>query len=302
MGDSEPQHGRVMAQSPSDHEVLIVTGMSGAGRSTAANALEDLGWYVVDNLPPQMLQPLVDIAQGAENDLKRVACVVDVRGGRLFEHAREAIIDLSERANVQIMYLDATDDVLVRRFEQVRRPHPLQGQGTLLEGIARERELMQEIRERSDIVIDTSEMNLHQLYTVTTERFHGGKEPGIYLTLLSFGFKYGLPTDVDMVWDMRFVANPYWQPELKSLTGTDSAVSDYVLNQEGVAQYLDAQDDALRIVLDGYRKENKRYATLAIGCTGGKHRSVATAIALADRLKKIPGVSVSIRHRDAGRE
>ena len=291
-----------MPLSPSDHDVLIVTGMSGAGRSTAANALEDVGWYVVDNLPPQMLQPLVDVAQAADNDMKRVACVVDVRGGKLFEHAREAIIDLAERANVRIMYLDATDDVLVRRFEQVRRPHPLQGQGTLLEGISNERELMQEIRERSDIVVDTSELNLHQLYTVVTERFHGGKEPGVSLTLLSFGFKYGLPTDVDMVWDMRFVANPYWQPELKSLTGTDSAVSDYVLTQEGVAQYLDTQVDALRIVLDGYRKENKRYATLAIGCTGGKHRSVATAIEMANRLKEIPGVTVSIRHRDAGRE
>lgn len=291
-----------MPQSPSDHDVLIVTGMSGAGRSTAANALEDLGWYVVDNLPPQMLQPLVDIAQGGQSDMKRLACVVDVRGGKLFEHAREAIIDLAERANVQIMYLDATDDVLVRRFEQVRRPHPVQGQGTLLEGIRSERELMQEIRERSDIVIDTSEMNLHQLYTVITERFHGGKEPGVSLTVLSFGFKYGLPTDVDMVWDMRFVANPYWQPELKSLTGTDSAVSDYVLQQEGVAQYLDTQVDALRIVLDGYRKENKRYATLAIGCTGGKHRSVAVATELANRVKEIPGVTVSIRHRDAGRE
>jgi UPF0042 nucleotide-binding protein len=198
--------------------------------------------------------------------------------------------------------LDATDDVLVRRFEQVRRPHPLQGTGTLLEGIGRERGVMGEFRERSDVVIDTSELNLHQLYTIVTERFHGGKEPGISLTLMSFGFKYGLPTDVDMVWDMRFVANPYWQPELKSLTGTDSAVSDYVLNQEGVGQYLDIQVDALRIVLNGYRKENKRYATLAIGCTGGKHRSVATAIEVADRLKKIPGVTVSVRHRDAGRE
>ncbi len=291
-----------MPETPSDHDVLIVTGMSGAGRSTATNALEDLGWYVVDNLPPQMLQPLVDVAQVAENDMKRLACVVDVRGGKLFEHAREAIIDLAERAHVQIMYLDATDDVLVRRFEQVRRPHPLQGQGTLLEGITSERKLMQEIRERSDIVIDTSEMNLHQLSTVIAERFHGGKESGVSLTLLSFGFKYGLPTDVDMVWDMRFVANPYWQPELKSLTGTDAAVSDYVLAQEGVAQYLDTQVDALRIVLAGYRKENKRYATLAIGCTGGKHRSVSTAIDMADRLKQVPGVTVSIRHRDAGRE
>jgi UPF0042 nucleotide-binding protein len=291
-----------MAETRRDHEVLIVTGMSGAGRSTAANALEDLGWYVVDNLPPQMLQPLVDLASQPDNDMKRVACVVDVRGGRLFDHARDAIIELATRADVRIMYLDATDDVLVRRFEQVRRPHPLQGQGTLLEGITRERALMEEIRERSDVVIDTSELNLHQLYTVVTDRFHGEGTPGISLTLMSFGFKYGLPTDVDMVWDMRFVANPYWQPELKSLTGTDSAVSDYVLNQEGVAQYLDSQVDALRIVLDGYRKENKRYVTLAIGCTGGKHRSVATAVDVANRLNNIPGVTVSVRHRDAGRE
>jgi UPF0042 nucleotide-binding protein len=287
---------------PSSYDVLIVTGMSGAGRSTAANALEDLGWYVVDNLPPQMLHPLVEVAQTAENDIKRLACVVDARGGKLFEHAREAIIDLAAQANVRIMFLDARDDVLVRRFEQVRRPHPLQGEGTLLEGISTERTLMQEIRERSDIVIDTSELNLHQLSTVVSERFHGGKEPGISLTILSFGYKYGLPTDVDMVWDMRFVANPYWQPELKSLTGTDSAVSDYVLNQEGVGQFLDTQVDALRIVLDGYRKENKRYSTLAIGCTGGKHRSVATAVEVARRLQEIPGVTVSTRHRDAGRE
>jgi RNase adapter protein RapZ len=286
----------------SENDVLIVTGMSGAGRSTAANALEDLGWYVVDNLPPQMLQPLIDVAMSAESGIRKVACVVDVRGGKLFEYAREAMIELAKRTNVQIMYLDATDDVLVRRFEQVRRPHPLQGEGTLLEGISQERQLMQEVRERSDIVIDSSELNLHQLSTVIADRFHEGQTPGISLTVVSFGFKYGLPTDVDMVWDMRFIANPYWEPELKSLTGTDSAVSDYVLNQDGVAQYLDLQLDALRIVLDGYRKENKRFATLAIGCTGGKHRSVATAEKVASRLAEIPGAKVSVRHRDAGRE
>jgi RNase adapter protein RapZ len=211
-------------------------------------------------------------------------------------------MQLGTRAHVRIMFLDATDDVLVRRFEQVRRPHPLQGNGTLLEGITAERRLMQEIRERSDIVIDTSELNLHQLATVVTERFHGGSEPGVSLTVLSFGYKYGLPTDVDMVWDMRFVANPYWEPELKSLTGTDPAVSAYVLGQEGVSDFLDSQLRALSVVLDGYRKENKRFATVAIGCTGGKHRSVATAIEVAERLNAIPGVRVSVRHRDAGRE
>lgn len=289
------------AQQPGRH-VLIVTGMSGAGRSTAANALEDHGWYVVDNLPPQMLRPLIELTADPAHGMSQVACVVDARGGQFFDSARDAILDLADSADVTVVFLDATDDVLVRRFEQVRRPHPLQADGTISDGIARERELMRPIRERADIVLDTTDLTVHQLGNTVSERVAGQGLPGVSLTLMSFGFKYGLPTDVDMVWDMRFLPNPYWSPELKDLTGLDSAVSDYVLGQGRATRYLDAQLVALREVMDGYLSENKRFATLAVGCTGGKHRSVATVEYLEGALAGWSGVRLSVKHRDVGRE
>ncbi|MGX5680446.1 RNase adapter RapZ [Schumannella luteola] len=284
-------------------ELLIVTGMSGAGRSTVGNALEDLGWYVVDNLPPQMLMPLVELAERAGNALPRIAAVVDVRGGKLFSDVQAAIESLREgNAAVRVLFLDATDAALVRRFEQVRRPHPLQGDGTLLDGIAAERERMAEIRESSDIVIDTSELNIHQLATQVTEQFSEENAAGTRVTVLSFGFKYGLPADADLVADARFLPNPFWVPELKALTGRDDAVREYVLSQPGAHEFVDAYSEALAPVLAGYQRENKRHATIAVGCTGGKHRSVAIAEALASRLAQVPGVAVSVRHRDLGRE
>lgn len=289
------------AQQPGRH-VLIVTGMSGAGRSTAANALEDHGWYVVDNLPPQMLRPLIELTADPAHGMSQVACVVDARGGQFFDSARDAILDLADSADVTVVFLDATDDVLVRRFEQVRRPHPLQADGTISDGIARERELMRPIRERADIVLDTTDLTVHQLGNTVSERVAGQGLPGVSLTLMSFGFKYGLPTDVDMVWDMRFLPNPYWSPELQYLTGLDSAVSDYVLGQGRATRYLDAQLVALREVMDGYLSENKRFATLAVGCTGGKHRSVATVEYLEGALAGWSGVRLSVKHRDVGRE
>jgi UPF0042 nucleotide-binding protein len=289
------------AEQPGRH-VLIVTGMSGAGRSTAANALEDHGWYVVDNLPPQMLRPLIELTADPAHGMSQVACVVDARGGQFFDSARDAILDLADSADVTVVFLDATDDVLVRRFEQVRRPHPLQADGTISDGIARERELMRPIRERADIVLDTTDLTVHQLGNTVSERVAGQGLPGVSLTLMSFGFKYGLPTDVDMVWDMRFLPNPYWSPELKDLTGLDSAVSDYVLGQGRATRYLDAHLVALREVMDGYLSENKRFATLAVGCTGGKHRSVATVEYLGGALAGWSGVRLSVKHRDVGRE
>jgi UPF0042 nucleotide-binding protein len=289
------------AEQPGRH-VLIVTGMSGAGRSTAANALEDHGWYVVDNLPPQMLRPLIELTADPAHGMAQVACVVDARGGQFFDSARDAILDLADSADVTVVFLDATDDVLVRRFEQVRRPHPLQADGTISDGITRERELMRPIRERADIVLDTTDLTVHQLGNTVSERVAGQGLPGVSLTLMSFGFKYGLPTDVDMVWDMRFLPNPYWSPELKDLTGLDSAVSDYVLGQGRATRYLDAQLVALREVMDGYLSENKRFATLAVGCTGGKHRSVATVEYLEGALAGWSGVRLSVKHRDVGRE
>jgi RNase adapter protein RapZ len=272
-------------------EMLIVTGMSGAGRSTVGNALEDLGWYVVDNLPPQMLKPLIELGQHAGENIPRIAAVIDVRGGKRFVDVQQAI-----------EALDATDAALVRRFEQVRRPHPLQGDGTLLDGITEERTRMSEIRSSSDMVIDTSELNIHQLATTITERFSEQDAAGLGLTVMSFGFKYGVPTDADLVADARFLPNPFWIPELKSLTGKDAAVQDYVLSQPGAKDFIAAYAHALEPVFAGYQRENKRHATIAIGCTGGKHRSVAIAEELAGLLKALPGVAVSVKHRDLGRE
>ena len=290
---------------PLKHEgpsVLIVTGMSGAGRSTAANSLEDQGWYVVDNLPPQMLQPLVDLAHEPESHMAKLAAVMDVRGGSLFEHASEVIESLSEHASVQVLFLDSTDDALVRRFEQVRRPHPLQEDGTLLDGISRERSLMHPIREQSDLVIDTSEMNIHQLSTAVATAYGAPGEAKTRLTIVSFGYKYGLPSDVDMVADMRFLPNPYWEESLRENTGKDVLVSDYVLSHPLATDFLEQFEKTLHTVLSGYVSENKTYATIAIGCTGGKHRSVAMAEELGARLTARADVQVAVKHRDLGRE
>lgn len=285
-----------------DQEMLIVTGMSGAGRTTVGNALEDLGWYVVDNLPPQMLRPLVKLARHAGTALPRIAAVVDVRGGKLFHDMQEMIESLRGQARVRVLFLDATDAALVRRFEQVRRPHPLQAEGTILDGITAERELIAEIRERADVIIDTTDFNIHQLATTVNEKFAGADTAGLKLTLLSFGFKYGLPTDADLVADARFLPNPFWVPELRALTGQDDAVRDYVLTQPGASEFVRDYATSLEHVFAGYQRENKRHATIAVGCTGGKHRSVAIIDSLAAVLIGMPGVEVNIKHRDLGRE
>lgn len=283
-------------------QFLIVTGMSGAGRTTVGNALEDLGWYVVDNLPPQMLRPLLDLTDLGGGVLPKVAAVVDVRGRNLLDDLPDVARTLRSRGSVQVLFLDASDDVLVRRFEAVRRPHPLQDDGTLLDGIRLERSRLTLVREAADIVIDTSNLNIHQLATKTTELFSEEGAARHRLTLLSFGFKYGLPTDVDLVADMRFLPNPFWNEQLRGLTGQDAAVRDYVLSRDGAQEFLDAYAKALVPVLEGYQRENKSHSTVAIGCTGGKHRSVAMSEELAKRLSQVPGVAVNVRHRDLGRE
>ncbi|WP_096423480.1 RNase adapter RapZ [Microcella alkaliphila] len=284
------------------HDVLIVTGMSGAGRSTVANALEDLGWYVVDNLPPQMLRPLVDLAVHPGSQLPSLAAVVDVRGGKLFADLVDIVHELRARTNLRVVFLEATDDALVRRFEQVRRPHPLQEDGTLLDGIARERTRMLEVRELSDIVIDTTSFNIHQLATTVSDIFAPQDTADVKVTIESFGFKYGTPTDADVIADARFLPNPFWQPELRGSTGLDEPVRDYVLAQEGADDFLEGLVAMLKPVLAGYARENKRHATFAIGCTGGKHRSVAMVEQLAARLRAIPSIAVTVKHRDLGRE
>ena len=289
-------------QSRNKQEVLIVTGMSGAGRSTVGNALEDLDWYVVDNLPPQMLRPLVELADKAGANLPKIAAVVDVRGRDFFENLQEIIQSMPTETVVRVLFLDATDESLVRRFESVRRPHPLQGDGTILDGIIAERSRMTALRESSDIVVDTSDLNIHQLSTLITEQFAQEDSAGVRLNLMSFGFKYGTPTDVDLIADGRFLPNPFWIPELRGSTGMDKEVSDYVLGQPGAMEFVENYAKALEPVLAGYQRENKRHATIAIGCTGGKHRSVALTEELAKRLAELPGVVVRVKHRDFGRE
>jgi UPF0042 nucleotide-binding protein len=283
-------------------EVLIVTGMSGAGRSTAADALEDLGWYVVDNLPPQMLRPLLDLTALAASALPRVAVVVDVRGRDLFAELPEVTRALRRGRPVRVMFLDASDDVLVRRFEAVRRPHPLQGEGTILDGIHLERQRLAAVRESADVIIDTSAFNIHQLATQVIEMFSAEGAARHTITVMSFGFKYGLPPDADLVADMRFLPNPFWNDELRALSGEDDDVREYVLHQEGAGEFLDSYVAALEPVLAGYQRENKGHSVVAIGCTGGRHRSVVMARELASRLSSLPGVAVRVKHRDLGRE
>ncbi|HYI52071.1 MAG TPA: RNase adapter RapZ [Microbacterium sp.] len=283
-------------------EVLIVTGMSGAGRSTAADALEDLGWYVVDNLPPQMMRPLLDLTALAASALPRVAVVVDVRGRDLFAELPEVTRALRRGRPVRVMFLDASDEVLVRRFEAVRRPHPLQGEGTILDGIHLERHRLAAVRESADVIIDTSGFNIHQLATQVIDMFSAEGAARHTVTIMSFGFKYGLPPDADLVADMRFLPNPFWNDELRALSGEDDDVRDFVLAQQGASEFLDAYTAALAPVLDGYQRENKGHSVVAIGCTGGKHRSVVVARELAARLSTLPGVAVRVKHRDLGRE
>jgi RNase adapter protein RapZ len=283
-------------------ELLIVTGMSGAGRSTTGNALEDQGWHVIDNLPPQLLFPISDLFSTSSEALTKVAVVTDVRGGQFFADLEQNIQKLkSHDISVRVLFLEANDAALVKRFESVRRPHPLQGEGTVLDGIAAERAQLLTLRETADIVFDTSESNVHELSNRVAEAF-AGQSKGFKVNLMSFGYKYGIPADADMVADARFIANPHWQESLRAKTGNNSEVADYVLSQPGVKDFEESYLETLKIVLAGYRRENKRFATIAIGCTGGKHRSVALTNEIAARLAEDADIRVAISHRDLGRE
>ncbi len=285
-------------------QVLIITGMSGAGRTRAAAVLEDLDWYVVDNLPARMLNPLVGMMKrGAPGGgVQRLAAVVDARGGEFFADLTHVLADMrAVGTDYRILFLDASDEVLVRRFEQVRRPHPLQGDGRILDGIAAERELLEHIRERADVLIDTSDLNVHDLAREVRAAVSGGVDDILRITLLSFGFKYGIPLDADHVVDVRFLANPYWVTELRHLSGQDAPVRDYVLSLPGAKLFIDRYVDALEPVLAGYLQEEKRYVTIAVGCTGGKHRSVAVSEAVATRLRE-RGQHVTVAARDLGKE
>jgi UPF0042 nucleotide-binding protein len=279
-------------------DIVIITGMSGAGRSTAAKSLEDLGWFVVDNLPPALLPTMLDLADRAS--LAGVAAIVDVRSRAFSTDLKSAISSLGARGvSPHVLFLEASDAVLVQRFENVRRPHPMQGAGTILDGIKAERELLREIRGDADIVLDTAALNVHELRSRMHGYFGGDSVTGLRLNIISFGYKYGLPVDADLVADCRFLPNPHWVPELRPLSGLDASVRDYVLAQPSASAFLAAYLAVLEVSLGGFEREGKRYVTLAIGCTGGKHRSVAMAEQLAARLA---GRDVTVSHRDLGRE
>ncbi len=289
-------------------DLIIVTGMTGAGRSTAAKALEDLGWFVIDNLPPSMLPDVVKMlnAEASSTDSDpdgiKLAVVVDVRSRGFFADLRGAIATIAELgANPRILFLEASNEVLVRRQEAARRPHPLQGGARLLDGIAREREMVRDLRGEADVLIDTSSLNVHQLADKVVIAFAEGDLPAMRATVVSFGFKYGIPVDADMVLDMRFLPNPYWVPELRDHTGLEADVSDYVLGQPAAVEFIERLEALLQTVDDGFLRERKQYLNLAIGCTGGKHRSVAMSEELGKRLME-RGIETTVVHRDLGRE
>ncbi|MCK9793705.1 RNase adapter RapZ [Isoptericola sp. 4D.3] len=290
------------APEQSEPEVLIITGMSGAGRSRAAGVLEDLDWFVVDNLPPLMIVPLVDLMTRAGSSVERLAVVVDVRGREYFAELTRVLLHLREAGvNYRILFLDARDETLVRRYESVRRPHPLQGEGRILDGIADERRRLASIEERADVVIDTSELSVHDLAREVRAAVADGAPDALRVNVLAFGFKYGIPLDADHVVDVRFLANPYWITELRHLTGRDAPVREYVLARPGASEFVDRYVAALEPVLAGYLAEEKRYVTIAVGCTGGKHRSVAIAGEIAQRLRAA-GQRVTLTARDLGKE
>jgi UPF0042 nucleotide-binding protein len=284
-------------------EIVVITGLSGAGRSTAAKSLEDLGWFVVDNLPPGLLPTMVDLAARSNGAVSRMAAVVDVRSRAFSTDLKSAITDLGARgASARVVYLEAAEDTLVRRFDSERRPHPLQGSGRVTDGIAAERELLREARGEADLVVDTTRLNVHQLRARMRDFFGGGStQSRLRLSIVSFGYKYGLPVDADIVVDCRFLPNPHWIAELAPMNGQDAPVRDYVLAQPGAQQFLDHEAELLKVVLPGYEREGKRFVTLAVGCTGGKHRSVAMASELAARVTGTDA-DVQVVHRDLGRE
>jgi UPF0042 nucleotide-binding protein len=306
--EPDPRPLRSSRTAPSrDEPMLVLTGMSGAGRSTMANVLEDLGWYVVDNLPPQMLPQLLELheeylTRTPEPMIHRVAAVVDVRSHGVFADFGQIVAELARTGHrPSVVFLDATDEALVRRFESVRRPHPLQASGRLLDGIQRERLLLGELRSEADIILDTSGLNVHQLAAKAMSLFAGDGAAQIRLAVMSFGFKYGVPLDADFVHDLRFLPNPFWVPELRPLTGRDEPVAEFVLAQPGAKEFVEDVSHLMDSVVKGFIREGRRYVTLALGCTGGKHRSVAIGEELAERLRS-DTVDTFLVHRDLGRE
>ncbi|WP_229054152.1 RNase adapter RapZ [Aeromicrobium sp. Leaf350] len=283
------------------NEAVVVTGMTGAGRGTAAKVLEKLGYYVIDNLPPVLLDSTIDTIEKAA-DIDLLAVVVDARSRSFFGELDEALVRLRQRGvPTRVLYLEASDEVLVRRQEAARRPHPLSLEGRLMDGFVQERALLRRVRAGADLVVDTTSLNVHQLGQRLRAAFGEPGSRGLRASVMSFGFKYGIPIDADMVADMRFLPNPYWEPELRPMSGLDAPVREFVRSQPRAEEFLDQYEQLISLFTDGFLHEDKHFLTLAIGCTGGRHRSVAMSEAFAERLRA-HGVSTLVVHRDLGRE
>lgn len=283
-------------------DVTVITGMSGAGRSEAAHVLEDVGFFVIDNLPPKLIGKVAELAR-ADDTPRRYALVVDVRSGDFLADLDESLDELRRSgATSRVLFLDAADVALVRRYEASRRRHPLSDSDRVSEGIARERALLERLKGDADLLVDTTNLNVHQLRDRLRELFsEDSTRTALQVNVVSFGYKHGLPLDVDLVFDCRFLPNPHWIEDLRPLTGNDPPVRDYVMAQSGTHEFLDELDRLFELLLPGYEQEGKAYLSIALGCTGGRHRSVVIAEQLAERLRR-HGYSVSVHHRDVTRE
>jgi UPF0042 nucleotide-binding protein len=282
-------------------ELVVVTGMTGAGRSTAAKELEDLGYYVIDNLPPGLIKDVIRLVDESRGPDQPVAVVTDVRSGAFFDSLAENLARGVSGRHATLVFLEASDEVLVRRQEAARRPHPLQGDGRLLDGLQREREVLAGLRGDADLVIDTTNFNVHQLTERIATEFGTPLTVKLKVSVVSFGFKYGIPVDTDFMADMRFLPNPHWIPELRPRTGLDREVADYVLGQPGAEEFVQRWVELIAGVSDGYLRQGKRFAQVAVGCTGGKHRSVTVTEEVVRRLQA-QGIEARAYHRDLGRE
>ncbi|UIZ93213.1 RNase adapter RapZ [Corynebacterium sp. CNCTC7651] len=284
------------------HRPVIITGLSGGGLSTAAKVFEDKGCFVSQNLPPRMIVDLVDLVASDDSPVEHLAVVTDVRA-RMFGSLMETIEQIRERGySPFILFLEARDEVLIRRFDSVRRTHPLQGEDTLQDGITRERESVASVRATADVIIDTSNLSVHDLRRAVEASVGELAIGRQHITVESFGFKHGSPRDADLILDVRFLPNPYWVEELRDYRGVDEPVSDYVLSQPGAQEFVDNLVQLLSSTLAGYRHEGKDFITVGIGCTGGHHRSVAVSEELGRRLRQLGNVDVNVMHRDLDRQ
>lgn len=302
MPTTSSTHALPQEDSATPMRPVIITGLSGGGLSTAAKIFEDKGFFVSQNLPPQLILELVDLAAADDSPVQRLAVVSDIRAAKFNGSLMKTIAAIRDRGHQPfVLFLEARDDVLIRRFDSVRRTHPLQGDGTLQSGIEHEREEMEELRASADVIIDTSNLSVHDLRRAVEASVGELPVGRQHVTIESFGFKHGSPRDADIVLDVRFLPNPYWVEELREFRGVDQAVSDYVLNQDGAREYVDNFVDLLSSTLRGYRHEGKDFITVGIGCTGGHHRSVAVAEAVGKRLRQQGKVDVNVIHRDLER-